>query len=116
MSKELEHSSKSYNKSLVKNYTKAKSSDLYDDYVIQDRPSLYSVESVDQTNRFTAARSASLGVDKETMKEKLRMEILHLEDWLAMQSKSRSNGAISVANTIRALIATRKSLLDKLGN
>ena len=90
-------------------------SSRYDDLVIVDRPSLYSVrESAADYFHQPAndAREHSL-TDPRTMIEKLKAEIAHLENWLSLQLESRPK-SLSMANTIRNLIATRKSLLDNL--
>ncbi|MCG8315903.1 MAG: hypothetical protein MI976_22050 [Pseudomonadales bacterium] len=75
--------------------------DLIIDDGIDDRPSPFS-------------KGSSHSDDKLSMIEKLKSEIAHLETWLAHQKDGRSHSSISVASTIRALIATRKALLQSL--
>ena len=72
-----------------------------DDVIIDDAPAPFS-------------KGTSHAEDKLSMIEKLKSEIEHLEDWLSHQKQGRSHSSISVASTIRALIATRKSLLISL--
>lgn len=89
----------------------------YDDLVIVDRPSLYSVSepAAEESGKgygWSAGSGYSLR-DPRAMIDKLRAEISHLENWLAHQLNSRPR-SLSMANTIRSLIATRKSLLENL--
>lgn len=87
-------------------------SSRYDDMVIEDRPSVYSVRNFDVYD----AKPESKVTDRESMMDKLKSEIAHLENWLASHSKTRPSASLSLANTIRSLIATRKSLLESLQN
>ena len=89
-------------------------SSRYDDMVIEDRPSLYSVNEPDQTYRISQlAPGRNAVTDPRLMIEKLNTEIAHLENWLSHHLASRSR-SLSLVNTIRSLIATRKSLLEGL--
>lgn len=94
------------------------SSHYYDDVVIEDRPQLFSVDSTPDTYFPQKPKSTTESsiTDKNGMIAKLKFEISHLEAWLAHQSDTRPSTSLSVANTIRALIATRKSLLESLQN
>ena len=72
-----------------------------DDVIIDDGPSLFS-------------KGKSHSQDRLSMIEKLKSEIAHLETWLSHQKDGRSHSSLSVAGTIRALIATRKALLQSI--
>lgn len=89
---------------------------------IQDRPSLYSVEKGAGSQR-SASESPAFSYrdlvtaptsDDRSMIEKLKNEIVYLEKWMSHHKGSRPKSALSVTNTIRALIATRRSLLETL--
>ncbi|MCG8667851.1 MAG: hypothetical protein MI867_00430 [Pseudomonadales bacterium] len=90
-----------------------------DRVVIEDRPSFYSVSSdVNCTQDEDSIPKSTLipasFTDSESMIAKLKREILHLEGWLASQKQGRRKSRLSLSNTIRSLIDTRKKLLQKL--
>lgn len=101
------------------------SSDLCekDQVVIQDRPSVYSVEEAPPAQKpandssspsLRELLASSAASDDRSMIEKLRNEISHLEKWLSHQKGARKKSSLSVTNTIRVLISTRQSLLETL--
>lgn len=118
MSHDTDQIAHSYSQPLASGHDSPDPGSLYDDLVIDDRPSLYSVsEPAPRASVNSAGWSANSGgyslTDPRAMIDKLKSEIAHLENWLAHQKHSRSR-SLSIANTIRSLIATRKSLLENL--
>lgn len=94
-----------------------------DTVVIQDGPSVYSVDSAAEPAMIEEAHAVYFEPDHNTtvkdhysMIEKLKGEISHLENWLSHQQSGKRHSSLSVANTIRTLIATRRSLLENIEN